>query len=110
MRLRSIPPANRTLGRLSSMRAATTSGMIFVGSASQPAKEPDFKPHIIKPDQQAQQAREAFHKALATKREQLLKYLEELEGQTDKWLLQEAQLIREELFPTQGKGDDNELA
>lgn len=73
VKLRSIPPANRQKRSISSMRAATASGMVFVGPAMgggsasrQPAEEP-FEARVIEPNPEVQQARQDFQKALAEK-------------------------------------------
>lgn len=91
MRLRSIPPANRQiacLSRLSSMRAATRVGLIFVGASSpalseaagRPAKvqeEDGFRPRVIRPDDQRERQRQAFLKALDAKLRQLERLMAE---------------------------------
>jgi hypothetical protein len=60
--LRSIPPANR---RVSSMRAATRTGKVFVGSADRGGQEKStFRPLVIKPDPEVQQMRKALVKRL----------------------------------------------
>jgi len=67
------------------MRAATASGMIFVGPAmgggtgmpgGQSNEEP-FKPNVIAPNPEVQKARNEFQKALAEKRSFWLKEVEE---------------------------------
>jgi len=86
----SIPPANRRrpsrLDRVSSLRAATLSGFIFVGSQrnqspNQSIQTRDFKPHVIKSDSQARKITEAFRKAIAEK---------------ERWLADELASLREE--------------
>ena len=71
--LRSIPPANRQHRNVSSMRAATASGYVFVGSAqhrgSQPPPEEKCHVKAIKPDKAAAEERQAYRCALAIKKE-----------------------------------------
>jgi len=81
----SIPPANRRRSP-SSMRAATLSGLIFVGPAMgsarrQPDGETEYKPNVIKPNPDAQKARQAIRSVLADNR--------------DYWRKEVAQLIQE---------------
>jgi len=65
MKQRSIPPANRSpRRRLSSMEAATRSGLIFVGvglgSARQPrqsGEDSQFTPRVVKADPKVAEAR-----------------------------------------------------
>ncbi len=70
--LRSIPPQNRrrSLNALSSMRAATRSGFVFVGSqAVQTARKQSW---VIPPDPKAKQQREYMWKGL----HQMAEYIE----------------------------------
>ncbi len=66
--LRSIPPQNRqqSLDRFSSMRAASRSGFIFVGShAAQFTPTQRYKQtRAIPPDPKVKQSHEQIHKAL----------------------------------------------
>jgi hypothetical protein len=68
MRLRSIPPANRTLSRLSSMRAATRVGMTFVGGhvgpAAQPSQQGQFKAATVEPDKVRIKALQEYRAAI----------------------------------------------
>jgi len=85
-RLRSIPSANRRPGGLaclSSMRAATRVGLVFVGGAARRTPADDGsgatskKARVIQPNRQAQREREAFQRALAAKVRQLEKLVAE---------------------------------
>lgn len=65
-RLRSIPPANRSPSRLSSMRAATHVGMTFigghVGSISRPAESVGY--NIIAADKRVAEMRREYRAAI----------------------------------------------
>ncbi len=76
MRLRSIPPANRSapsrLAHLSSMRAADRAGIVFVGR-----QEPrqvqlcESRARVVRPDAQAQGERRAFQQAWSARIRQI---------------------------------------
>ena len=70
-RLTSIPPANRTPSRLSSMRAATRVGMTFVGghvgSAMRPSQQGQFKAATIEPDKARIKALQEYRAAIREK-------------------------------------------
>lgn len=69
MKLRSIPPANRRtssrLECLSSMRAATRIGMVFVGPAQPRLQDagPTYIPRVIKSDPSVHQGQEIYQVA-----------------------------------------------
>jgi len=69
-RLTCIPPANRrnSANQFSSMRAATRSGMVFIGPAThQPSKQSNFVPKAILSDPQIRKQRENFYAGLHEK-------------------------------------------
>lgn len=76
MKLRSIPPANRRPGllrQLSSMRAATHVGLVFVGSqtgrSADQSTDDEFTPRVITPDKAEHDLRGAIAAALTRKAE-----------------------------------------
>ena len=76
MKLRSIPPANQTASKLSSMCAATRVGMTFVGghvgSAAQPSQQGQFKAHVTEPDPKVAEMRHQYRAAIHEKIQWLL--------------------------------------
>ena len=80
MTLRSIPPANRRPIRVSSMRAATKAGLIFVGGhiggqqQSVPVTENTFHPKVISANPDIWNQRGAYYKS----RQILIDQLKEL--------------------------------
>lgn len=97
--IRSIPPANRRgPTRLSSMRAATASGFIFVGQHSRPhTAQDDFHPHVIVPDQEERRTREVYRETMAAYRERIRELITDLRSQNDRYLEDEAALLEEDL-------------
>ncbi len=76
------------------------------GRPARPSAAQDtFRPRVIATDTDTR-ARDAFRKALAMKREQLRTILADLEVQTDKALLAEAEWVRGQLKSLMG--GDNE--
>ena len=67
MNLRSIPPANRRNVKVSSMRAATRAGMIFVGnqcSRQSPTTVTELPIHTQRPDPHYPAQKQMFREAL----------------------------------------------
>ena len=86
-------PTRRRQQTSSSMRAATTSGYIFVGSAQHGSGQPsEEKYHVkaVKPDKAAAEERQTYRNALAGKRkfweEELAWILEEFGPEAIRWL------------------------
>jgi len=73
------------------------------------AVQDTFRPRVIAPatNTGAQRTRDVYRKALAAKRDQLRIILADLEAQTDKALLAEAEWVRDQLKSLMG-GEDNE--
>ena len=94
-----IPPANRRQPqRLSSMRAATRTGMTFVGAmTTRQAESTTTKARVIKADGQAHRNRAALRKAIAAKIAQLECLMEQALAVGDPWLAEEAEFWRKEL-------------
>jgi len=76
VKLHSIPPANRRPSSLSSMRAATKTGMVFVGSAQKKVEPETFKANIVEPNtariKTLQEYRAAIHSKMQWLEEQAL--------------------------------------
>ncbi len=107
MRLRSIPPANRSgpprPPLLSSMRAADRAGMAFVGRRQSQQEQPcEGRARVIRPDAQAQRERQAFQQAWAAR----IRQIEELLA--DAATLTEAAFWQQELDQSGrlAKGED----
>lgn len=107
MNLRSIPPANRSrrrpLDRLSSMRAATRTGMIFVGGSvggvrpngGGPQEPPRKVGTYIPPNKNVANEREAAIQTLSRMAADLDALIEELIASGETWALREAHFWEE---------------